>query len=617
MHFQSSTPGWPEALLKMPDYSVVKSVDNPSLLREAKQRWAAAGRDPAKLWTIYRHFNVHTAPRSTWENALAHWRFMFARWVDATYLREYAPFVDFVSESNEYTSDSTWADPTEKFFALQNLRAAAHVWRNDYQGKTVHSADGGVSLIPESCKLALLAGTVSNDIPREVFEIALTFDYPIDYHAYTFYPGGVRAADDWANHSGRWDRHEREYGLKPRWLFGESGPYVDRGGGWRVCLGGDEAKLVAAMQAWWRDCAMTSAYREGRLIGAGCWFTSGGAALGWPDYELETPQLIKLADALRPLWRPGVLVPPVPPTQEIVLDISHHQPATSDLATAKAAGATGIIIRSCYGTQADSVAPLHIAHADAAGLPRGFYWYHLSRQHAQNQAALAFRVAGEWIGMQGFVDLEESTANDGAEPVFPRFSELYYNHINAALFKCDDLTGLSTGIYSRKGWLDWWFTLEQQRRWNFRPLWVASWTDGQPSLPVGWSALTRPYVLHQFKVTETWPGFSVRVDRNKTYPGLRAADILGGVVAPPQIGALTMAEKQEIEKHLDSIWLILWPKVKAKNPCGLYDAPNGSLLRTLTDGRTMDVFSKAGPWLLVTQAPNPIYWVRQQDVIQL
>ena len=91
MHFQSSTPNWPDALLKMPDYSVVKSVDNPSLLREAKQVWAANGRDPAKLFTIYRHFNVSTAPHGlTLEQAKAHWRVMYARWVDGTYLREYA-----------------------------------------------------------------------------------------------------------------------------------------------------------------------------------------------------------------------------------------------------------------------------------------------------------------------------------------------------------------------------------------------------------------------------------------------------------------------------------------------------------------------------------------------
>ena len=78
-----------------------------------------------------------------------------------------------------------------------------------------------------------------------------------------------------------------------------------------------------------------------------------------------------------------------------------------------------------------------------------------------------------------------------------------------------------------------------------------------------------------------------------------------------------MAEKQEIEKHLDAVWVILWPKVKAKNPCALYDAPNGALLRTLTDGRTMDVFNKVGPWLLVTQAPNPIFWVQQDQVTQV
>ena len=75
-----------------------------------------------------------------------------------------------------------------------------------------------------------------------------------------------------------------------------------------------------------------------------------------------------------------------------------------------------------------------------------------------------------------------------------------------------------------------------------------------------------------------------------------------------------MAEKQEIEKHLDAVWVILWPKVKAKNPCPLYDAPLGLVLKTITDGREMDVFGKRGPWLLVTQAPNPIYWVRQTDV---
>ena len=406
----------------MPDYSVVKSVDNPSLLREAKQRWAAAGRDPAKLWTIYRHFNVHTAPRSNWNDALDHWRRMYARWVDATYLREYAPFVDFVSESNEYSSDSTWADPTEKFFALQNVKAAATVWRDDYQGKTVHSADGGVGTIPATCRLALMAGTVANTIPREVFEIAQQFDYPIDYHAYTFYPNGQRAADDWANHSGRWDRHEREYGLKPRWLFGESGPYVDRGGGWRVCLGGDEAKLIAAMQAWWRDCATTAAYREGRLIGAGCWFTSGGASLGWPDYELETPQLEKQADALRPIWSPGVLVPPVPPAPAKIIDVSRWQ-GVINWAKVKAAGVETAIIRATMGaTGVDSEYRRNWRGSAAAGIPhRGVYHY----VTASNLVASAQvnnimqTTGGDWGNEPLTLDCERTDA-ERLLPVFPK-----------------------------------------------------------------------------------------------------------------------------------------------------------------------------------------------------
>ena len=616
MHFQDSVPNWPDALVRMPDRHLFKAVANPGLITEAVRKWTEAGRDPRLLLTDYRHYDLYL-PHGDWESVKAQWRAMFFRFVNRTYLEQHAANVKMVEENNEYFTTDSIQNPGELAAYLLSVRAAVAVWNGEFRGRVVHSPDGGVGTIPPDCRLVIANSFVANDIPREYFQLALSDDCVLAYHAYSKYENGERWPDDWPNHSGRWERMEQQFGLKPIWAFTETGPYFDSGAGWRdpKCLGNDENKLVVAMRQFYTDLAATAAYREGRLLGA-AWFTC--VASGWRGYYLETPQLTLIADEARAMWRPGVLDPPAPPAplQEIVLDISHHQPATSDLATAKAAGATGIIIRSCYGTQADSVAPLHIAHADAAGLPRGFYWYHLSRQHAQDQAALAFQVAGSRTGMQGFADLEESTANDGAEPVFPRFSELYYNHINAALLKCDALTLHNTGIYSRKGWLDWWFTLEQQRRWNFRPLWVASWTDGQPSLPVGWSALAQPYVLHQFKVTETWPGFTVRVDRNKTYPGLQAVDILGGAVVPPQTGALTMAEKQEIEKHLDAVWVILWPKVKAKNPCGLYDAPNGALLRTLTDGRTMDVFSKAGPWLLVTAAPNPIYWVRQQDVIQ-
>ena len=295
MHFQQSTPGWTQALLAMPDGAVVKAFDG-GLLKEAKLVWTAAGRDPQKLITVLRHFDVYTAPAGTFQEALSHWRAMYARWADATFFEQYAPFVDIVSESNEYTAWSTWQSAGETQKALNNVAAAAAVWNLDYRGQ--HG-------IGDHCRVALLASPVSNGWPKAVTQIAVDTDNCLDYHAYCYAPNGARAADCWRNHSGLWHFIEQEHGLRPRWLFGESGPYRDAQMGWRhpLCLNGDEARLVSVMEAWWRDVATTAAYREGRIAGPGCWFTSGN--VGWEWYQLDAGQLTKLAAACRGLWAPG------------------------------------------------------------------------------------------------------------------------------------------------------------------------------------------------------------------------------------------------------------------------------------------------------------------------
>lgn len=295
MHFQASTPNWHPALLAMPDGAVVKAFDG-GLLREAKQTWAAAGRDPARLITVLRHYDVFTAPEGSYAEALAHWRAMYARWADATFFDRYAPYVDIVSESNEYSAWSTWTDARETRKALYNVAAAAEVWNSDYRGQR------GVS---DDCRVALLASPVGNGWPREITQIAVDTDSYLDYHAYCYAPDGRRAADCWRNHSGLWHFIEHEHGLRPRWLFGESGPYRDAQMGWRhpLCLGGDVEKLVAVMSAWWRDVATTPAYREGRIAGPGCWFTSGN--VGWEWYQLDAGPLLRLAQACRPLWALG------------------------------------------------------------------------------------------------------------------------------------------------------------------------------------------------------------------------------------------------------------------------------------------------------------------------
>lgn len=304
MHIQSPPSGWLEAVNILPDYALVKSVSDAAPLLDAKLRWQALGRDPKKLFTAYRHFDIEPAPIGTWESALAHWRRMFARFVDKTWLERYAKYVDFVLDCNEYTAASTWTDPADKARVLMSMRAGATVWNKEYRGRDVHSADGGFGHIPDACKFVLMCGPVSNAFPVEVFDVALDNDCPISYHAYTRYEDKVRYVNDWHDDSGLWDVLEQKYGKKPYWMFGECTPYRNAQDGWRAehVLGGDVNLLVGAMRAWWLDCAKTDAYKSGRLIGPGAWFTCFG---GWKYYNLETPQLLLLAQAAHDLWHPG------------------------------------------------------------------------------------------------------------------------------------------------------------------------------------------------------------------------------------------------------------------------------------------------------------------------
>lgn len=306
MHFQKSTNGWTLALLQMPDYSVLKGFDA-GLLRDGKLKWAEAGRDPKKLITVLRHSDFTTAPRNaTWLEAKAHIRKQFYNFVDGTYLREYAAFVDVVSEANEYWTDTTWTDSDKGAGVKQHFRAVWTVWNDEFRGKTVTNPnDGGTGFIPADCRVALGAVTVSFKFPRDMLAEVVASDNVADMHCYMQCSNGVRVANDWRDHSGLFDVQEQETGLRPRWLFGESGPYLNTDFGWRhpSCLNANEDALVLNMKAWWNDLSKTSAYQQGRLLGAGCWFTSGH--VGWQYYQLETPQLIKLADALRPIWKPG------------------------------------------------------------------------------------------------------------------------------------------------------------------------------------------------------------------------------------------------------------------------------------------------------------------------
>jgi hypothetical protein len=311
VHFQATVSGWKEALLAMPDGAVVKAFDA-GMLKEAKLTWAAAGRDVRQLYTVLRHFDVHAAGGVDWEGYKAHWRRMFARCVDGTFLsQEFYRYIDIYTADNEFTSVTTWQNEHESHKAYSNMAAAADVWNSDYRAR------------PEfrHMRLALMSGPVANPWPRRVTKLAVDTDSYLDYHPYELCVDGTRVHDSWRWHSGLWHFLEQEHGLKPLWLFGEAGPYRDAVQGWRhpLCLGHDESKLVAVMEAWWRDCAQTPAYREGRIAGPGAWFTSGN--VGWEFYQLDGGQLLRLARACAAIWKPGQEIPTVNDTEKAAVAV--------------------------------------------------------------------------------------------------------------------------------------------------------------------------------------------------------------------------------------------------------------------------------------------------------
>lgn len=296
MHLQNTVHDWLDAVPHLPKGGIVRALGSPSWLAQVK----ALRPD---VYTSYRYYigDGQTA-EGTWEECKEHWRRIYRRWVDKTYLEQYAPYVDMVAEANEYAATTTWQSANDTNRVMQSLAAAVVVWNNEYRGRWVSSADGGHGLIPATTRLCLLAQPVSNDVPAAVMRLALDTDNVIDYRAYAKCVSGQRVPECWREHSGRWHFMEQSAGLKPLWMFGECGPYFHTIEGWRhpACLGGDENKLYAVMRAFFRDVAGTPAFREGRLLGShGCWYSTGDPGGTWKEYELDAGQLVRLAQIAR------------------------------------------------------------------------------------------------------------------------------------------------------------------------------------------------------------------------------------------------------------------------------------------------------------------------------
>jgi hypothetical protein len=295
MHLQNSVQGWLSAVVALPDYACIKAFDA-GLLADARAAWGAAGRDQAKLYCILRHFTDHYPPFDgsySWQDHLAWWRAFWAGTFDGTYLSRYVDTVNAVETLNEHTDQRMVTDKALLAPHLLTEQAAVSVWQDTYRGK----------LLPAATQLILFNGPEGNSLPIEAFQLAHDSGERLGYHPYIATWQGQRITSEWPFVSGRWDADEQEYGIPVDWAFTETGPLAGADG-WRAtnCCAAEQTALVSVFREWVQLVRGTAAYRQGRIMGPGCWFTSGH--LGWETFQLDTPQLIAIAQMMAEEWRP-------------------------------------------------------------------------------------------------------------------------------------------------------------------------------------------------------------------------------------------------------------------------------------------------------------------------
>ena len=297
MHLQETVTNWTDCLPRLPDGTLVKAVDRGDLLRTAKQI------KPGCV-TLLRHWYDHgqhydNAPYSV---KLDRARTFFNSFLDGTFYQQYASFVDIIAGWNEVWAESQTAQ--EKADRVEQERAMIQVFKAEHAPR-----------LPAHVRYGMASSAVGNSQPREMYQLAVQEDCYIQDHPYSHWVQGVRSAGDWPNLSGLWNRKEIEYGIKPRYVFDEGGPFESAVDGWRSnkCLGGSVSAYVGAVRAWIQDVKQTAAYKEGRIIGPVALFTTGRQSASWSTYWTEQPELNALADMFRAEWKPGAVIPPSTP----------------------------------------------------------------------------------------------------------------------------------------------------------------------------------------------------------------------------------------------------------------------------------------------------------------
>jgi hypothetical protein len=296
-HLQQAEPGWTDSLPHCPDYTLIKAFD-PGLLADGYGHWTAAGRDPARLVRLLRHFDDHWYPRfeadpQNWDWHVALWRRNFATVIDKTFLDHYAPVVQYLETLNEHTDTRMVADKALLSQHLLTEQAAVWVWNHDYRTRSDLA----------HIRPVIVNSPEGNDIPVEFYQLAVAEDAVLGCHPYQITVGGQAPPGEFHDVSGRWNTNELQYGLYPDYAFTESGPLGGpHSDGWRegtVCAG-NTAQLVERLRVWVRQVKQTAAYRQGRIIGTPAVFTTGH--LRWETFQLSAAQLNALAAMFAAEW---------------------------------------------------------------------------------------------------------------------------------------------------------------------------------------------------------------------------------------------------------------------------------------------------------------------------
>ena len=99
-HVQRPVPNWLEAVQRLPDGALVKSVDGGQIFREVKSI-------NANINTCLRHwYDPGQVFGGTYAENKNRARDFFETFVDQTFIDQIAPYCDYIEEWNEYLANS-------------------------------------------------------------------------------------------------------------------------------------------------------------------------------------------------------------------------------------------------------------------------------------------------------------------------------------------------------------------------------------------------------------------------------------------------------------------------------------------------------------------------------